>query len=204
MNKALLRGIIKNIQYSHNIQDVEYYKADLITKPKDGIEYTIPVKFKKFCNKYKENDEIELVGNIRSYSRIEDGKNRVNIYVFTYQDELKDEDHLPDDQNNVFEISGRICKKSDLKVNSSGKCSIIFTIANNLFVADDHKLNSYLPCVAFGKVAKYLNNLEIGAKIRIEGYIRSREYKKRLDNNDYVIRIAHELVIKDCEEIDEV
>ena len=56
MNKIRLKGVIKDIEYSHNIQDVEYYKANIITEQQNGVEYIVPIKFKRFCNKY-ENDQ---------------------------------------------------------------------------------------------------------------------------------------------------
>lgn len=104
MNNIILKGVIRNIEYSHTINETEYDKADLIVKRDDGSEDVISLRFKKFSNPYQEDQEIELVGNIRSYSRkLENGKNKVDIYVFTYFDvpTADDDGNIPVNQ---FEI----------------------------------------------------------------------------------------------------
>ena len=142
MNKIILKGFLRNIQYSHNIQDIEYCKAELITKQEDGKENIINLKFKRFSNPYKDGDEISLIGNVRTYSQKLDTKNKVEVYVFTYFD-------LPEDESIVDQvfIDGRICKKGELRKTRSGKDVIDFILANNV-KTDSKSLNCYLPIVA--------------------------------------------------------
>lgn len=206
MNKITIRkGILKNIQYSHTIKDVEYNKADLIVKRKDGKEDLINIRFKKFSNNYKENDEIDLTGNIRSYSQhLDSGKNSVELYVFTYFDQPED---VVEDENtptNLVEIDGRICKKDELRKTQSGKHNLHFVIANNIITNDkSQKLNSYLPTIAWGKIAREMSKLPISTKVKIVGELHSREYKKELGNGDIEIRVARELVVNSYEVIEE-
>ena len=150
---------------------------------------------KKFSNNYREGQEISLIGNIRSYSRqLDDNKNKVDIYVFTYFD--KPEDCELEETNNEFTITGRICKIESLRKLAGGKQNIHFIIANNLEVSNNQKLNSYLPCIAWGKTAKDISsNFKINDTIQVKGRLQSREYKKYTSNEDYEIRIAHELYI---------
>jgi hypothetical protein len=142
MNKIILKGFIRNIEYSHNIQDIEFCKAELISQQDSGKENIINLKFKRFSNPYKEGQEISLLGNIRTYSQRLENKNKVEVYVFTYFD-------LPEDEstNNIVEIDGRICKKGELRKTQKGKDVIDFIIANNL-KTDNQSLNCYIPCVA--------------------------------------------------------
>ena len=200
MNEIILKGVIQDIEYSHNIKDVEYYKANLITEPNEGIEYIIPIKFKRFCNKYQNNQKVTLKGNIRSYSTKGENKNSVNLYIFTYQDDVEESEY-----SNHFIIDGRICKKNDLVINKFGKCSISFILANNIETQEkQHHLNSYLPCLAFGREAKEIRKLNVGDQIKIEGYIRSRQYKKKINTEeDYIIKITHELIVKSFEVVTE-
>jgi len=195
MNEVILKGLIRNIKPSHIIDGVEYCKADLVVKNKySGNDDVISLKFKKFCNRYKDNDLAEIYGNIRSYScKNEDGSNRVSIYVFTYQDIFQDD--FQDD--NFVRLDGRICKIDKLRTTTSGKNNIHFTLANNI-ISDktNQKVNSYIPCVAWGKLALSMSNLRVNDKIELVGELHSREYKKQLDNNEIEIRIAHELVVK--------
>lgn len=194
MNIVQLRGILKNIRYSHTIKDVEYNKADLIAKRKDGKEDILTVEFKKFSNPYKEDQEVELSGNVRSFSkRDENGKNKVQIYVFTYFDKPVSEDECT---NSVL-IDGTICKIEELRRTNSGKSNIHFILANNIEKEGTVKLNSYIPCVAWGTTAKELAKRVVGDKVSFRGELHSREYKKTLDNGDIEIRVAHEVLITD-------
>ena len=67
MNKVVLKGIISNIKFSHDIGGIKYYQANIVTSD-GGRESINSLKFKKFANKYKNNDFIEIEGNIRNYS----------------------------------------------------------------------------------------------------------------------------------------
>lgn len=191
MNKIILKGIITNIQYSHNIGDIEYDKANLIVKRTDGKEDLLNIKFKRFSNPYKNGQEIELQGNVRTFSqKFDNNKSRVEVYVFTYFD-------LPDveiENNNLVDITGKICKLNIARKTQSGKDVIDFIIANNL-ITESQSLNCYIPCVAWGKLAKILSKYQLGDTIHIKGQLQSREYKKKISDDDFEIRVAHELSI---------
>lgn len=193
MNDIILSGIIKDIQHSHTIQDIDFDKAKLITKRPNGKEDVINLRFKSFSNKYKENDNISVIGNVRSYSyKVEEDKNRVVIYVFTYFDEPEVEPEV----SNVVHIDGRICKINDLRTTKNGKHNIHFIIANNLISSDNSKrLNSYIPCIAWGLQAKELASCKVNDRICITGELHSREHKKVLENGEIEFRVAHELLV---------
>ena len=193
MNQIMLRGVLKDIEHSHDIDKISFSKAKLITKRTNGQEDVINLKFKSFSNKYKDNDEVELLGNIRSYSRkTEDNKNKVTIYVFTYFDSPEDEI----EGNNIVSIDGRICKLNDLRHNRSGKDNIHFIIANNLVSSDNsRRLNSYIPCIAWGQAAKAIAELSVSTRIKITGELHSREHKKVHPDGEVEFRVAHELLV---------
>ena len=203
MNKINVKGLIRNIQPSHVIKDIEYNKADLIVTRKDGKEDVLNLRFKKFSNPYKDNQEISILGNVRSYSKqLENGKNKVELYIFTYFDngELDENDQ---EILNEFIIDGRICKIDELRSTKDGKSNIHFVIANNLIIEDSNqKLNSYLPCIAWGKLAKQSSQMHVNDKITITGELHSREYKKIIDpeTGEFEFRVAHELVVNKCEQ----
>lgn len=201
MNKIILKGRIQNIQPSHTIQDIEYDKADLIVPRNNGKEDILNIRFKKFSNLYTNDQEVSLVGNVRSYSKqLEDSKNKVELYVFTYfdQPELDENDC---EIVNKFTIDGRICKMNELRTTNDGKHNIHFILANNLIIENSNqKLNSYLPCIAWGKLAREISNLKVNDKITVTGELHSREYKKILnDSGDFEYRVAHECVISSYE-----
>lgn len=204
MNEVILKGIIRDITSSHVINNVEYDQANLITTRHDGKEDILSLKFKKFSNIYKEGDEIELTGNIRSYSqKISEDKNKVSLYVFTYFDlPSTDIENFADITNEVI-LDGRICKIDSLRITQNGKANLHFVIANNIISSDgSQKLNNYIPCVVWGRLAYKLQDLAISTKVQVKGELHSRTYKKILENGELDIKTAHELVIQDLEVLD--
>jgi hypothetical protein len=191
MNNVKLKGILRDIEHSHSIGDIEYDKADLIVQRENGIDDIISLRFKKFSNTYKDGDTVSLVGNVRSYSKqLNDGKNKVDIYVFTYFDSPEE-----DDITNSVIVDGRICKIEDVRILPNGKKNIHFIVANNLVTSGGKKLNSYLPCIAWGKTAQEISNMCVNDFIQISGKLQSREYKKYIAEDDFEIRIAHEVYV---------
>lgn len=205
MNSIRLKGVLTNIQESHVINNIEFNKANLIVARDDGSEDVLNVRFKKFSNPYEEGQEVTLSGNVRSYSsRLEDGKNKVELYVFTYFDQ-PDLNENDEEYINFLELDGRICKLDELRTTRSGKKNIHLILANNLLVSDGaKKLNSYVPCIAWGSVAERLNELDVNSSIQIFGQLHSREYKKNFPDGTFEFRVAHEVVIDDfviCDDI---
>ena len=195
-NEIILRGFLRDVKFSHMQGNVEYEKANLICPRIGGKEDdVISLRYKKFTNKYKEGDFIEITGNLRSYSKREKDKNSVQIYVFTYFDS-------PEEVNgNNVSIDGRICKIDEERVSKKGVPYIHFILANNIFTNDGKKINSYIPCVCYKDDVDRIKELGINGQIRIEGEFHSHTYKKKLENNEIEFRVAHEVTCKKIEEI---
>ena len=190
MNKIILNGIIKDIEYSHNIKDVEFYKANIITQRPDGKEDFTIIKFKKFSNPYQEGDFVSLVGHVRTFSRKIGNKSSVEIYVFTYFDQPEQSGETQ--ETNRVQLLGNICKKNAIRKTRQGK-DVLDIILVNSIETDTSKLNCYLPLCFWGKQAKEVNEFQVGTKLYVEGRLISREYKKFLNETEFEIRVAHEI-----------
>lgn len=204
MNEVTLKGVIRDICYSHTINDIDYEQANIITKRENGKEDILSLKFKSYNNIYKDGDNVELVGNLRSYSqKVSDNKNKVSLYVFTYFDTPTTNEYYLDIDNQVV-IDGRICKMDELRKTSNGKTNIHFILANNIISADGtQKLNNYIPSVAWGKIAYQCNELHISDKVEIIGQLHSRTYKKIDENGELQIKTAHELLVNEIYKLDD-
>lgn len=204
MNEIKLRGYLKNIQPSHMIGDTYYDKADLVVPRANGKEDIVSLRFKRYSNIYSEDQFVAISGNVRSYSsKVDEDKNKVSIYVFTYFDEPCESETGDSDEEIDFEIDGRICKIDPIRTTTNGRTNIHFILANNLIVSNgDRKLNAYLPCIAWGGLAKKIGHLKVSDKIVIRGRIHSREYVHHDDNGEAEIKVAHELLVTDFAEIE--
>ena len=218
-NRIKLKGILTNIEPSHVIQGIEFNKANLIVPREDGKEDVLNLRFKRFSNPYVENQEISLTGNVRSYStKLENGKNHVELYVFTYFDipELNENDQEDINKLEIYKkylkkairdcsetstyFDGRVCKIEELRQTRSGRNNIHLIVANNLIVSEgSKKLNSYIPCIGWGDVAVELSKLKVNTPIKIYGALHSREYRKTFEDGSFEIRVAHECVIDSFE-----
>lgn len=197
MNNIRLKGILRDIEDSHTINGIEFSKAHLLVAKDVGTEDILNIRFKKYSNPYAEDQTVTFSGNVRSYSsRLDTGKNKVELYVFTYFDQ-PDLDENDQEHINFLELDGRICKIDELRVTKNGKHNIHLIIANNLIVSDGaKKLNSYIPCIAWGEAADKLSQLSVNTQISITGQLHSREYKKKLPDDTFEFRVAHEVEIK--------
>lgn len=199
MNNIRLKGVLQNIEDSHSINGIEFCRAHLIVSRDDGKEDVLNIRFKKYSNRYEEDQEVTFGGNLRSYSaKLDSGKNKVELYVFTYFDQ-PDLDENDQEYINFLEMDGRICKIDSLrKVGNFDSIHLI--LANNLIVSDGaKKLNSYIPCIAKGEVAKQLSELNVNSQISIKGQLHSREYKKKFEDGTFEFRVAHEVEILSVE-----
>lgn len=200
MNLIKLKGYIKDASFSHEISNIRYGKANLIVPKQNEEEDILTLVYKEHINHYSNGDFIELKGNIRSFSRrLDSGKNKVDIYVFTYFDIPKFSD---ESQNNEVELDGRICKMGELRDYVNGTKSLSFTLANNIFLENNKKkINNYLPVVCWEQNAEEISNLNVGDKIKIKGKLHSRTYKKYVDNN-LEFKTAHEIVLEEFEKVE--
>lgn len=202
MNEVKLKGFLRNVQFSHTINGIDYHKADLIVSRKDGKEDVINLRFKEHSNPYIEEKEIELKGNIRSFSQVnEDGKNKVTVYVFTYFD-IPETDENDEEVINEFVIDGRICKIGGLRKTQNGKYTIHFILANNIISQEkNQKLNNYIPMTAWGKLAQEISTLQVSDLVEIKGQLHSRTYTKKLEDGEIEFRTAHEGVVTDIKKL---
>lgn len=212
MNKIRIEeGIVIDISPSHQIDDIQYDRMSILVKNSNGKESVLTLKYKHFDNKfYNVGNRVNCIGELRSHSKkLPNGKNKVDIYVSTSFDQLDDTYFETTDlfPSSVI-IDGTVCSKEPLRELNSGKCNIHFILANNFSVDSNGnevdnssesavtRYNSYLPCIAWGKLAKRIDEIPIGTKLLIsDGELRSREYIKKTDAGDE-IKVCHELYVK--------
>ncbi len=187
MNNIALQGYIRDIEFSHDRGNIDYNKAHIICPGVNGQEDDLfLIQFKSRSNKYKEGDYISFKGNLRSFSqRQENGESSVTIYVFTYFD-------LPDIPINTVLLDGRICKLNSLKTSYRGKKFIHFILANNI-LKGNKKINSYIPCTAYGELAERISKYKVNDFLTLEGEFHSHTFVKKPTNE---IKLAHEVIVK--------
>ena len=127
------------------------------------------------------------VGQFRSYNKLENGKSRLMLTVFV-RELLTD---LPDKNPNTILLSGYICKPPVYRTTPFNReIADVLVAVNRAYNKSD-----YIPCIAWGRNARFVKNLTVGDRIAISGRIQSREYQKKLSETDIRTMTAYEVSV---------
>ena len=144
-----------------------------------------------------------LSGN--EYNSYENGKNRLILTVFAKDVvEVKDEEEenemaKKDEITNEVVLIGFICKKPIYRQTPFGReISDLLLAVNRAYNKSD-----YIPCIAWGRNARFCQNLEVGAQVKVVGRVQSRSYEKKHEDGTVETRIAYEVSIGSLEVIEE-
>ncbi|MDI6600809.1 MAG: single-stranded DNA-binding protein [Thermoanaerobacteraceae bacterium] len=201
-NVANLNGTIaSDLTFSHEIYGEQFYNF-LIDVPRLSDTYDrLPVMIsERLLNDIDLNigSKVFITGQIRSYNRMNtDGKSRLLLSVFCRDiRNSNDEDNIKN-PNDIF-LDGYLCKKPVYRTTPFGReiCDILLAV-NRMYNKSD-----YIPCIAWGRNARFCEKFSVGTHMRLWGRFQSREYQKKLDEENVIIRTAFEVSISKMEKLD--
>ena len=141
---------------------------------------------------------ISVCGQFRSYNRHEERRNRLVLSVFAREIEFVDELEESSKTNQIF-LDGYICKEPIYRKTPLGR-----EIADLLLAVNrPYGKSDYIPCICWGRNARYASNFSVGERCAIWGRIQSREYMKKLDEENVERRVAFEVSVSKLEIYDE-
>ncbi len=189
-NVTLIGKIIREPEFSHQVFGEGFYETVIqvnrLSDQSDNIPITISERLMQDYN-LEVGSEIGVSGQFRSYNKMCDGRSKLMLTVFV-RDILDD---LSDKNPNVIELVGYICKEPIFRTTPFKReiCDILVAV-NRAYNKSD-----YLPCIAWGRNARYASGLSVGTKIVINGRIQSREYQKVINEETIEKRVAYEISI---------
>lgn len=194
-NKISLVGeVISAPKFSHETHNEKFYTVKVDVKRLSGDIDTLEIIISE---KLYDIEKIELgtryyiEGEIRSYNYYVSETERRKLVINIFAKNLSIAEETDDECLNNFELVGHICKKPIYrKTPFDREISDILLAVNRLYGKSD-----YLPCIAWGRNAKFASTLEIGDKIKITGRMQSRQYTKKLNDNEEEKKIAYEMSI---------
>lgn len=200
-NQAILSGeLISNFEFSHEVYGEGFYTAVLASERTSDQKDIIPVMVSERLVDVKADWTgrfARVSGQFRSYNKHEGGRNRLLLSVFVREFEDITEDQIEFEFRNDNEISldGYICKQPVYRKTPLGReITDILLAVNRQYGKSD-----YIPCIAWGRNARFAENLEVGTRLRIDGRIQSREYQKRISDDEIETRVAYEVSIAKME-----
>ena len=98
------------------------------------------------------------------------------------------------DNPNVIEIVGYVCKEPIFRTTPfKREISDVLLAVNRSYNKSD-----YLPCIAWGRNARFVKNFCIGDKVMVTGRIQSRDYQKKI-NDELITKTAYEVSLNKIE-----
>ena len=200
-NKVQVTGkIISGFTYSHEVFGEKFYTVDLASPRLSGTEDIIPLMVSERLMDVRQNCSgctVEVTGKFQSYNRQEEAKRRLILFLFVK--EIRDTELVGGDQSNQIFLEGYICKESVYR-----KTPLNREIADLLLAVNrSYGRSDYIPCIAWGRNARYAAGFQVGTRIRIWGRIQSREYTKKLSETESEVRTAYEVSVSRLEVVDE-
>ena len=187
--------------YSHTVMEENFYSFILRVPRLSQTDDLLPVTVsEKLYDReiVKENQKIKVKGQLRSYNKFTEERTKLILTVFVKELSIPEE---ADEENpNEIFINGYICKTPVYRKTPFGReITDLIVAVNRAFNRSD-----YIPAIAWGKNAVYAQNLEVGASVMVWGRLQSRNYNKRLSENEVEIRTAYELSITKIESGEEI
>ena len=197
-------------RFSHEIYGESFYVFDLSVARLSGNADIIPVTVSERLIKDEmltEGNTLLVKGQFRSYNSYESGKNRLILTVFA-KDVIEVEENEEDSENEMVKkdmitnevvLVGYICKKPIYRQTPFGReISDILLAVNRAYNKSD-----YIPCIAWGRNARFCQDLEVGTQVKIVGRVQSRTYEKKFEDGTSEQRVAYEISVGSLEVVDE-
>lgn len=193
-NKVTLSGeIVRNFEFSHKCYGEGFYTAMLASERLSGEKDIIPIIVSERIVDAEADWiglNVDISGQFRSYNKHENGRRHLELSVFVreFEDITEERDFGIEDENFIF-LDGYICKPPIYRKTPLGR-----EIADILLAVNrPYGKSDYVPTICWGRNARFASKLEIGTRLHIEGRIQSREYQKRISDDEYETRVAYEV-----------
>ena len=193
---TIIGEIVSDFQYSHEVYGEGFYMVEVsVRRLSDFVDY-IPVMVSERLIDVDGDylgQEVYISGQFRSFNRHEEKNNRLVLSVFARDLEIIGvEAEVPD--NPIF-LDGYICIDSIYRKTPLGREIADLLIAVNR----SYGKSDYIPCICWGRNARFACGFEVGSHVQIWGRIQSRDYVKKINENQAEQRTAYEVSVSKIE-----
>ena len=197
-NQVTIMGtIVSGYQFSHEIFGENFYMVDVEVPRLSDSADIIPIMISERIVDVEVDAvgaNVIINGQFRSYNRHESKKNRLLLSVFARDIEFVDE-VLENEKTNQIYLDGYICKPPVYRKTPLGREITDLLLASNR----PYGKSDYIPCICWGRNARYASSFEVGMRCVIWGRIQSREYVKKLSEWESEKRVAYEVSVSKIE-----
>ena len=204
-NDVRLAGkIVDGFKYSHEMYGEAFYLTTIEAKRMSGSVDEIPVTVSERLIDVTHSaigKVVEIKGQFRSYNKHnENGTSNLILSVFARElRELEESESIDLQNDNRIHIDGYICKPPIYRKTPLGReIADILVAVNRPYGKSD-----YIPCIAWGRNARFAGGLEVGSHLQICGRVQSREYTKKVDEESVEKRVAYEVSVSKIDLVEE-
>ena len=199
----IIGEVVSEFKFSHEVFGEGFYLVDVsvnrLSEMVDIIPLMISERLIDVTKDYR-GMKIEVSGQFRSYNRHEETRNKLILSIFVRELQFIDDDDMPEDQsksNQIF-LDGFVCKPPTYRKTPLGRAIADILIAVNR----PYGKSDYIPCICWGRNARYAEKFPVGGHVQVWGRIQSREYQKKISENEFEKRVAYEVSVSKLEYVE--
>lgn len=200
-NLTLVGKVASEKRYSHEIYGEKFYIFNLevirLSATVDIIPITVSERLLTTIN-LDIGSTLKVEGQFRSYNNYENERNRLILTVFAKEIIEIDLEENKEEISNEVKLIGYICKKPIYRQTPFGReIADILLAVNRAYNKSD-----YIPCIAWGRNARFCQNMEVGTEVKMTGRVQSRIYEKKHEDGTVEEKVAYEVSIASLEIVD--
>ena len=193
----LIGTIVSDKTFSHEVYGEGFYSFDVEVPRLSDTSDVIPVMCSERLLASFDNivgQKVVIDGQYRSYNNMESERNKLVLTCFVKEIRLQTEEDQNANSNEII-LNGFICKKPIYRTTPFGR-----EIADVLLAVNRaYNKSDYIPCIAWGRNARFCQSFEVGQNVKVFGRIQSRQYEKKLPDGTSEIRRAYEVSVSKME-----
>ena len=197
---SIVGEIVSEFQYSHEVFGEGFYTVDVsvnrLSDSADIIPLMVSERLVDVTSDFR-GRLASVSGQFRSYNRHEENRNKLVLSIFVREWEFVDENPEAGKTNQIF-LDGYICKAPIYRKTPLGREIADLLIAVNR----PYGKSDYIPCIAWGRNARFSSGFEVGGRIQVWGRVQSRGYLKKISEEEVEKHTAYEVSVSKLEYIE--
>ena len=204
---VLVGKVTSDKRFSHEIYGEKFYIFDLAVPRLSGNADIIPITVSErllSINDLQIDSKITVEGQFRSYNSYENERNKLVLTVFAkdikfIENQEAEIEVSKDVVSNEVTLNGYICKKPIYRQTPFGReISDLLLAVNRAYNKSD-----YIPCIAWGRNARFCENILVGTEVKIVGRVQSRTYEKKYEDGTVETKVAYEVSVSSLEVVNQ-
>lgn len=184
--------VVTEPEFSHELFEEKFYIFYIETKRLSNYNDKLPIIVSERLiniDSIKNGVIYKIEGQFRSYNKMTDGKSKLVLSIFAKEIEEIDDEELLTLNDSTF--IGYICKEPIYRKTPLGREIADVLVAVNR----SYKKSDYIPCILWGRNAKFCETLPVGTMVKLNGRIQSRMYEKKKEDGTVISKVAYEVSI---------